>query len=130
MIRRSRFHAALLGWRLLRQAFDHFDKALEWLGADKWAPVNYKGWCALYANLLSGGSFLFYNVCIFPGVQALIERRSVQAELFGESFQVILTERALVFSGLSFKQQIVVLPELILICCTLAGFGCPFGFIA
>jgi hypothetical protein len=31
---------------------------------------------------------------------------------------------------LPLKQQIVVFPEFILICCALAGFGSPFGFIA
>jgi hypothetical protein len=99
------------------------------LRTDDRLPIDHEGWRALHAKLLGSAGFLLDDAGVLPGIQALVEGCGVQAELYGEAFQVVLAEGALIFAVLLLEQQIVIFPELILIGGALAGFRRPLRLI-
>jgi hypothetical protein len=67
---------------------------------------------------------LFLDVIrVLPRVETLVELLRVQVQLGCKVFQILIVECALVLSGLAVEEQVVVLPESILIRSTLAGLG-------
>jgi hypothetical protein len=114
---------------LFGHAVKHLHELIVRLGADDRHPVDHKGGRALHADLLGGAGFLLDDAGVFAGIQALVEGCRIQAELFGKAFQIVFAEGALVFAVLLLKEQIVVLPKLILIASAFAGFRRPLRLI-
>ena len=85
---------------------------------------------ALDAQLLGGLGLLLHLLRVLARIQALVELGRLQAEVLGESLQLVLGERALVLAVLALEQLVVILPELALVARALAGFRGPLGFFA
>lgn len=97
----------------------------QWLSAKDGEPVYDDRRSALNPNGLGPAGLCRNDLGIFAGIETFIERGFFEPQFSSEAFEVVPAERALIFAGMVLKQVIVVLPESVLLCCTLAGLGCP-----
>jgi len=77
--------------------------------------------------LPSNIGLIFYQLGIFTGIKAGIERLCIHAQtgISGKTFQLVLAEGALVLSILMGEKIVMEFPEFILITGTLGSLGCP-----
>lgn len=106
----------------------HLLKTFEGLGAYDRRPVDNKARRALHTQLLRHLCFLLDNFRIFSGVQALVELVFIQSYLGCKLLEIVLAERATIFTILVFVEIIVVFPERALFSSALACFCRPLRF--
>lgn len=75
---------------------------LEGLGADHRLTIDEESRGALHAKRLGGLRILLDQGGVLSRIQAVIECLCIETDLLGKLLQVILAERALVFTSLTF----------------------------
>ena len=78
--------------------FYHLLEIFERLGTDDGRTVDNKGRCALYAQLLGYLRFLLDKFRVLPRIQALVELIFVQSQLRCKLLEIVLVERAAIFT--------------------------------
>jgi len=111
-----------------QEGFNRLLEHLKGLCADNTLTIEDEGRRALHTQGLCPGGFLLDNSGVFARVQAFVERLCIQAQLNGKGFQIVLVERAPVFSVLAVEEKIMIFPKRILIGGTFAGLARPLGF--
>lgn len=109
--------------------FNQHLESAEWLGAQDRLPVDQKRGRAGYPDRARLGGGGFNQLSVFARVKAFIERFTVQPQVSGELLQLILREIPFVFPALLIEEQVVVLPEGILVSGAFGSFRSPVRFI-
>lgn len=110
---------------LSQKRFNGLLEYFKGLGADHRLAIDKKGRCTLHTQRLGGLGIFLDQGCIFSRIQTFIERLCVKSDFFCEPLEIVLVECTLVFTCLAFIQDVVICPELILVCRAFGSFRRP-----
>ena len=112
-----------------KRLLDSLLEDLVGLRPDDGAPIDHKGRRALYPNGVGSLRQILYHLGVFARIQALIEGICVQLQVGSKLLQFVFGKGALVLPILPLEEQVMVLPESILVSGALAGLSGIRGFL-